>query len=109
MGFAPFGTVVEGMAVVDKIFPGYRESPRQDLIDEQGDAYLKANFPLIDKIKLARILPAAPPPAHAPAGVRPPAQALREPPHSPKALMLSLFIRSRTNPAVYSPGQDIPS
>src|SRR5579859_4981778 len=28
MGFAPFGTVIDGMDVVDKIFPGYRESPR---------------------------------------------------------------------------------
>ena len=54
MGFAPFGTVVEGMDVVDKIYPGYGESPRQDLITSQGDAYLKANFPNIDKIKLAR-------------------------------------------------------
>ena len=45
MGFAPFGTVVEGMDVVNKIYPGYRESPRQDLITDQGDAYLKANFP----------------------------------------------------------------
>jgi peptidyl-prolyl cis-trans isomerase A (cyclophilin A) len=65
MGFAPFGNVVEGMDVVDKIFPGYRESPRQDLITDQGDAYLKANFPLIDKIKLARVLPAVPPATHA--------------------------------------------
>ena len=65
MGFAPFGTVVEGMDVVDKIYPGYRESPRQDLITNQGDAYLKANFPNMDKIKLARILPAVPPATHA--------------------------------------------
>ncbi len=58
MGFAPFGTVVEGMAVVDKIFPGYREAPQQDQITEKGDAYLKANFPKIDKIKVAGIVPA---------------------------------------------------
>jgi peptidyl-prolyl cis-trans isomerase A (cyclophilin A) len=66
MGFAPFGTVVEGMEVVDKIFPGYREKPQQDLITNRGDAYLKANFPMIDKIKLAQILPAIPPASHAP-------------------------------------------
>jgi peptidyl-prolyl cis-trans isomerase A (cyclophilin A) len=70
MGFAPFGTVIDGMDVVDKIYPGYRESPRQDLITNQGDAYLKTNFPKIDKIKLARILPAVPPAAHAAGGAK---------------------------------------
>lgn len=75
MGFAPFGTVVDGMDVVDKIFPGYRESPRQNLITEQGDAYLKANFPHMDKIKLARILPAVSSATPAPAGAEPAAKA----------------------------------
>jgi peptidyl-prolyl cis-trans isomerase A (cyclophilin A) len=70
MGFAPFGTVVGGMDVVDKIFPGYRDTPRQDLIADQGDAYLKANFPDIDRIKLAQILPAVPAATHAPAGAK---------------------------------------
>ena len=74
MGFAPFGTVVEGMEVVDKIFPGYRESPRQDLITEQGDAYLKANFPDIDRIKLARILPAVVSTTHTAAAAKPAAK-----------------------------------
>lgn len=66
MGFAPFGTVLEGMDVVDKIYPGYGETPSQGQITNQGDAYLTANFPKIDKIKLARILPAVPaaPAAH---------------------------------------------
>jgi peptidyl-prolyl cis-trans isomerase A (cyclophilin A) len=71
MGFAPFGSVVEGMDVVDKIFSAYGESPRQDLIAEQGDAYLKANFRDIDRIKLARIIPAVPPVAHTPTGAKP--------------------------------------
>jgi peptidyl-prolyl cis-trans isomerase A (cyclophilin A) len=71
MGFAPFGSVVEGMNVVDKIYANYGESPRQDLIVEQGDAYLKAHFPDMDKIKLARILPAGLPASHAPAGAKP--------------------------------------
>ena len=69
MGFAPFGTVLEGMDVVDKIYSGYGETPNQGLITSQGDAYLTARFPKIDKIKLARILPAtptAPPPIRAP-------------------------------------------
>ena len=74
MGFAPFGTVVEGMPVVDKIFPGYHEQPQQDQITNHGDTYLKANFPMIDKIKFARILPAAPSPTHTPVGARPAAK-----------------------------------
>jgi peptidyl-prolyl cis-trans isomerase A (cyclophilin A) len=71
MGFAPFATVVEGMDVVDKIFPGYREKPQQDLITTQGDAYLKANFPMIDKIKLAQIVPTVSPAAHPAATSKP--------------------------------------
>jgi peptidyl-prolyl cis-trans isomerase A (cyclophilin A) len=73
MGFAPFGTVVEGMDVVDKIFPGYGESPRQDLITDQGDTYLTANFPKIDKIKLAHVVPPVPPAAAHPATATKPA------------------------------------
>jgi peptidyl-prolyl cis-trans isomerase A (cyclophilin A) len=67
--FAPFGEVVEGMDVVDKIYSGYGESPDQGRITDEGDAYVSKNFPNIDKIKSARILPAegaAPPPAAAP-------------------------------------------
>jgi len=71
MGFAPFGSVVDGMTVVDKIFPAYGESPRQDLIQDQGDAYLKANFRDIDRIKLARIVPALPPATHPSAAAKP--------------------------------------
>ena len=63
MGFAPFGEVIEGMDVVDKIYAAYGEQPRQDLITDQGDAYISHNFPKMDKIKLARVLPATPAPA----------------------------------------------
>lgn len=68
MGFAPFGEVVEGMENVDKIYAGYGEQPRQDLIVDQGDAYLAKNFHELDKIKLARVVPAvaAHPVAHKP-------------------------------------------
>lgn len=71
MGFAPFGSIVEGMNVVDKIFPAYGETPRQDLIAEQGDSYLKANFRDIDRIKFARIVPAIPPAGHSGPGAKP--------------------------------------
>jgi peptidyl-prolyl cis-trans isomerase A (cyclophilin A) len=67
MGFAPFGEVIEGMDVVDKINPEYGEQPQQDQITAQGDAYLAKNFPRIDKIRFARVLPAAPHAAAKPA------------------------------------------
>jgi peptidyl-prolyl cis-trans isomerase A (cyclophilin A) len=70
-GFAPFGEVVEGMEVVDMIYSGYRERPDQQRITEEGDAYLVKNFPMIDKIKLAKVLPAEP--AAAPADKSAPA------------------------------------
>lgn len=58
MGFAPFGMVTEGMDVVDKITSQYGEKPEQDRITNEGDAYLTKNFPMIDRIKSAKILPA---------------------------------------------------
>lgn len=70
-GFAPFGEVVEGMDVVDKIYSGYGERPDQGRITNEGDAYLVKNFPMIDKIKMAKVLPAAP--AAAPADKSAPA------------------------------------
>jgi peptidyl-prolyl cis-trans isomerase A (cyclophilin A) len=82
MGFAPFGSVVEGMDVVDKIFSAYGETPRQDLIEEQGDAYLKANFRDIDRIKLARIVPPVAASAHT-AGAKPAAAPTAKPAAKP--------------------------
>jgi peptidyl-prolyl cis-trans isomerase A (cyclophilin A) len=68
MGFAPFAAVVEGMDVVDKLYDGYGEEAQQGLIQEQGAAYLRKNFPMMDFIKSAVIIdPAAPAPAPAPA------------------------------------------
>lgn len=60
MGFAPFAMVTQGMDVVDMIYAGYGERPQQDLISSQGDAYLVKNFPMIDKIKIGKVLPAEP-------------------------------------------------
>ena len=68
MGFAAFGSVVDGMDVVDKIYSGYGQRPDQQRITEEGDAYITKNFPMIDKITAAKILPPAPAaPAAAPA------------------------------------------
>ena len=66
-GFAPFGTVIEGMEIVDKFFAGYGESPDQGRITMQGKAYLDKSFPNLDRIVTAVVMPAdAPAPAAAP-------------------------------------------
>ena len=62
-GFAPFGTVIEGMELVDKFFAGYGESPDQGLISSKGKAYLDASFPNLDRILNAVIVPADAAPA----------------------------------------------
>ena len=55
-GFSPFGKVVEGMDVVDKINAEYGESPDQGKIESEGNAYLNAKFPKLDGIKKASIV-----------------------------------------------------
>jgi len=57
-GFAAFGEVSQGMEVVDMITSMYGERPDQGQIRDQGDAYIMKNFPMIDKIKTAKVLPA---------------------------------------------------
>jgi peptidyl-prolyl cis-trans isomerase A (cyclophilin A) len=47
-GFAPFGQVIEGMAVVDALNAQYGESPSQQRIYQEGNAYLNAEFPALD-------------------------------------------------------------
>lgn len=56
-GFAPFAKVVEGMDVVDQLYKGYGESPRQDLAQSQGNSYLRTQFPKLDFIKRASVVP----------------------------------------------------
>ena len=63
MGFAPFGLVTTGMDVVTKLHSGYGEGapmgagPDQQRITAEGEEYLSKEFPKLDKINRARILP----------------------------------------------------
>jgi len=63
MGFSPFGKVVEGMKVVDALYDGYGEGaprgrgPDQERIQKEGNAYLEASFPKLDRIQKAALLP----------------------------------------------------
>jgi peptidyl-prolyl cis-trans isomerase A (cyclophilin A) len=60
-GFSPFGRVIEGMDVVDKLYNGYGEGaprgkgPDQMRLQTEGNAYLVKDFPNLDYIKTARI------------------------------------------------------
>jgi peptidyl-prolyl cis-trans isomerase A (cyclophilin A) len=56
-GFAPFGKVTSGLAVVDKLYGGYGDTVTslQGQISSQGNAFLKKQFPKLDAIVTARI------------------------------------------------------
>ena len=58
LGFAPFGKVLEGLDVVKKITSEYGQRPQQPLIQEEGNTYLKKEFPKMDYIKKATVVPA---------------------------------------------------
>jgi len=55
-GFSAFGQVTTGMNVVDKIYSGYGQDPNQQMIQTQGNEYLKKSFPKLDYIKKATIV-----------------------------------------------------
>jgi len=57
MGFAPFGRVVQGMEVVDAINAEYGQDPNQMEIRRAGNEYLAREFPRLDYIRTARIVP----------------------------------------------------
>ena len=66
-GFAPFGQVISGMEVVDKINAEYGEEPDQGRIQFEGNAYLAKEFPRLTVMKSVTIgKPAAKPPAPKP-------------------------------------------
>jgi peptidyl-prolyl cis-trans isomerase A (cyclophilin A) len=54
-GFAPFGQVISGMDIVDKINAGYGEQPDQMRIQAEGNKYLNSQFPKLDYVTKARI------------------------------------------------------
>ena len=62
-GFPPFGKVVERMEVVAKLYPGYGErspngnGPDSIKIQAMGNEYLIRNFPQLDFVKTARVVP----------------------------------------------------
>jgi peptidyl-prolyl cis-trans isomerase A (cyclophilin A) len=56
-GFAPFGKVVEGMDVVERLYSGYGESSgggmragKQDRMFEEGNSWLDREFPRLDRL-----------------------------------------------------------
>lgn len=51
MNFAPVGKVISGMDVVDQIYSGYGEKPRQDQITSKGNKYLEEMFPKLSYIE----------------------------------------------------------
>ena len=70
-GFAPFGQVVTGMEVVDKLFaPPDDAQPDQRRILRDGNEYLK-EFPKLDFVKRATIVPVTTTKPAAPARRRP--------------------------------------
>merc|ERR1712232_666754 len=58
MGFAPLGTVVSGMDVVDKIYnptPGSSSGVDQDAYTTQGQSWIKEHYPKVNSIVSAQI------------------------------------------------------
>jgi len=62
--FIVFGDVIRGMDVADALYAEYGEAAgggiragKQDPVFAGGNEYLKKNFPLLDSIKTARVLP----------------------------------------------------
>jgi peptidyl-prolyl cis-trans isomerase A (cyclophilin A) len=61
-GFVPFGRVVEGMEVLEKLYSDYGEwsppgrGPEAARIQTQGNSYLDARYPKLDKLKKATVV-----------------------------------------------------
>jgi len=65
-GFAPIGRVIGGMDTIDRLHAGYGEMPPRGQGPDQrrlmleGEAYLAAEFPLLDRILRARLIDSTP-------------------------------------------------
>jgi peptidyl-prolyl cis-trans isomerase A (cyclophilin A) len=62
--FVPIGKVIDGMEVADRLYSGYGETSgsgiragKQDVLFKEGNAHLQKNFPLLDWIRHAVIVP----------------------------------------------------
>ena len=62
-GFPPFGRIVEGMDIVDRLYDGYGEDSgggmragRQDSVIVKGNAYLDRAFPDLSRIVRAQVV-----------------------------------------------------
>ena len=61
MGFSPFGRVVKGMDVVDSLYSYGEGAPKgrgpwQQRIQDEGNRYLDADFPKMDKVLSAQVV-----------------------------------------------------
>jgi peptidyl-prolyl cis-trans isomerase A (cyclophilin A) len=80
-GFAPFGKVTEGTRTIRKFYSGYGEktSNQQDDIEAQGMKFIAQNYPKLDSIKSAAIIPGSI------VGAAPPSATTAAPPAKPAA------------------------
>lgn len=51
----PIGKVVKGFDTLSKLYRGYGEKPDQNMIHEEGNDYVRQNFPLMDFINTCKI------------------------------------------------------
>jgi peptidyl-prolyl cis-trans isomerase A (cyclophilin A) len=55
--FPPFGAVVSGLDVVEKLYAGYRDTPTQQQgdMESQGNVWLDKHYPKLDSIETAKV------------------------------------------------------